>query len=110
MSEISIYDDAIYRLLEEIYRINHREWKERVLRLALKHEYISYQQIKESLEEVHELLVRQCIQELVQGELFKGIKEKEQRDKRQGNRSGEIYYLNEDSICARIIMKELYGV
>ncbi len=97
MSEISIYDDAVFRLLEELYKLNHRRWKKNLLQIMNPGEIRNYRELKAQLPEVPDLLAYRCIQELVHGQVFKRIKE-----------SGQTCYVLEDeNIYIRDILTQL---
>lgn len=96
MYEISIYDDPIYGLLEAIYRIHYKEWYQTILTAMLK-EVISYEQAKCLLEDVPELLVYRCLEELVEGQVIK----------RLGNKQNRKYGLMEESNYLKGILKGL---
>ena len=95
MGEISVFDDTIYNFFDELFRVNHRKWKKQILQFMAKEEKMSYEQIKAKLEEVPELLVYRCIQELVTGQVL--IKKQEDKT---------IYYiLNVRTLYIREILK-----
>lgn len=75
MSEISVFDDTIFELLEELYRLNSRSWKRRILLVLVQHKQATYKGIKEELLEVPDILVYRCIQELVKGEIVRRTEE-----------------------------------
>lgn len=97
MHEISVYDDAVFHLLEELYRLNHRRWKKNLLNIMVQGEKRNYKQLKAQIEEVPDLLAYRCIQELVQGKVLKRIKEGRQI----------LYLLEDENIYIRNILKEL---
>ena len=95
MSEISIFDDTIYHFFDELFRVNHKRWKKQILQFMEKEEKVSYGQIKAKLQEVPELLVYRCIQELVTGQVL--IRKQEEKS---------IYYiLNIRTLYIREILK-----
>lgn len=95
MHEVSVFDDTIYHFFNELFRVNHRKWKKQILQLMAEHKRMSYHQIKVKLEEVPELLVYRCIQELVTGEVL--IRKQEER---------AIYYtLSVKNLYIREILK-----
>lgn len=97
MSEISIYDDAVFQLLEELYRLNHRRWKKNILSIMTKGEKRNYKQLKAQLEEVPDLLAYRCIQELVNGKVLRSIKEEKQT----------FYVLEDENIYIRDILEAI---
>ena len=95
MHEVSVFDDTIYHFFNELFQVNHRKWKKQILQLIVKHEEVSYQQLKVKLQEVPELLIYRCIQELVTGEVL--IRKQEER---------AIYYtLSVKNLYIREILK-----
>lgn len=97
MSEISVFDDTIFGLLDELYKLNHKSWKKRILLTTIEHKTVTYKQIKEELLEVPELLAYRCIKELVTGKILKR--------KEEGKRG--VYTLADDGKYIREILKEL---
>ena len=97
MHEISVYDDAVFHLLEELYRLNHRRWKKNLLNIMTQGEKRNYTQLKTQLPEVPDLLAYRCIQELVQGKVLRRTKERRQT----------FYQLEDENIYIRDILKEL---
>lgn len=78
MSEISIYDDAVFHLMEELYKLNHKRWKKTILGIMAQGEKKNYKVLKEQLPEVPDLLVYRCIQELVENQVLRRMKEENQ--------------------------------
>lgn len=97
MSEISVYDDAVFQLLEELYRLNHRKWKNNILSIMTKGEKRNYKQLKTQLEKVPDLLAYRCIQELVNGKVLRRIKEEKQT----------FYVLEDENIYIRDILEAI---
>lgn len=95
MGEISVFDDTIYNFFDELFRVNHRKWKKQILQFMAKEEKMSYKRIKAKLEEVPEILVYRCIQELVTRQVL--VRKCEEKN---------IYYmLNERTLYIREILK-----
>lgn len=97
MGEISIYNDAVYELIEELYRIHNREWKKCVLQKIVQCKKASYKQIKEALPEVADLLAYRCIKELTEAQILRRIEEEYQ----------VVYVLVEEASYVKEILKEL---
>ena len=97
MREISVYDDPIFSLLEELYNSNHKDWKRRILRMMSSREKKDYKQIKEQLPDVIDLLAYRCIQELVSDQILKPIKEEKYT----------FYALENENMYIRGILEEL---
>lgn len=95
MGEISVFDDTIYNFFDELFRVNHRKWKKQILQFMAKEEKMSYGQIKAKLQEVPELLVYRCIQELVIGQVL--IRKQEEKT--------SYYILNVRTLYIREILK-----
>ena len=97
MSEISVFDDTIFGLLDELYKLNHKSWKKRILLTVVQYKVVTYKQIRKELLEVPELLTYRCIKEWVRGEVLKRTEE---------GKKG-FYTLSSDSKYIRQILKEL---
>lgn len=72
VEEISIYDDTVYQLMEKLYDLHQREWKQHILRwfASKQTQNISVQTIKAHLIEVPELLIDRCLWELEHSEIL----------------------------------------
>lgn len=97
MNEISVFDDAVFKLLDELYRLNHRKWQKQILTAVAQGEKKNYRQLKAKLQEVPDLLVYRCIEELVDGQVLKRIKDKQYT----------FYILENENVYIREILKEL---
>lgn len=96
MNEISVFDDAIYGLLETIYELNYKRWYQTILSMLIKQE-LSYKQIREELNEVPEILLYRCLEELVQGQVIR----------KSGNRTKRLYGLAQSSSYLQGLLQEL---
>lgn len=76
VEEISIYDDTVYQLMEKLYELHQREWKQYILRwfAGEQSKNISIQTIKAHLIEVPELLIDRCLWELEHSEILEHIR------------------------------------
>lgn len=63
-------EQTLFKLLDELYTLNHENWKRRILMLIVQKKRVSYRVIKEELLEVPELLVYKCIRELMKEEVI----------------------------------------
>ena len=75
MKEISIYDDPIYGLLEELYRLNRNKWYKAILNIIMQQE-TSYAQVKEELSDVPEILIYRCLEELIEGKVIRKLEDR----------------------------------
>ena len=65
MEESPSNEVILFNILEELYDLNHRQWKKRIMLTLLSQEQAPYRRIKESFLEVPDMLVYRCIRELM---------------------------------------------
>lgn len=65
MEEPSRNEVILFNILEELYELNNRQWKQRIFLVLLDQEDASYRRIKERFLEVPDMLVYRCIKELI---------------------------------------------
>lgn len=65
MSEMMDNEVILFNILEELYALNEKKWKERIISLLLNEQQVSYRKIKECFLDLPDLLVYRCIRELV---------------------------------------------
>ena len=97
MSEISVYDDAIFQLMEELYKLNHRRWKKNILNIMTQGAQRTYKELKAQLPEVPDLLAYRCIQELVHGSVLRRVKQDKQT----------FYILEDENIYIKDILSAI---
>lgn len=83
-------EQTLFQLLDQLYALNHENWKRRILMLIVQKKQVSYGEIKGELLEVPELLVYKCIRELMKEEMIER-KETECHKRRYGLLDEEKY-------------------
>lgn len=62
--EVTNNEMMLFNILEELYELNHKEWKRRIIAVLTKNEEASFRQIKEKFLEIPDMLVYRCLHEM----------------------------------------------
>ena len=65
MSEVSNNELVLFNILEELYELNHTEWKRRVMSVLSKEDHASFRKIKEEFLKIPDMLVYRCLREMI---------------------------------------------
>ena len=65
MNEVVNEEIILFNILEELYELNHSEWKKRVIEVLMKEDTASYFKIKEKFIKIPDMLVYRCLRELM---------------------------------------------
>lgn len=76
MGEVSNSELVLFNILEELYALNHTEWKKRIMSVLSKEEHASFRQIKKEFLKIPDMLVYRCLREMImEGMMIKQSKE-----------------------------------
>lgn len=76
MSEVSNSELVLFNILEELYALNHTEWKRRVMSVLSKEDSASFRQIKKEFLKIPDMLVYRCLREMImEGMIIRHSKE-----------------------------------